>query len=153
MQYNFLTKPIGKTFFFLSVASFIVAFDQFLKYKIRQDNGLFLCNRGISFGIQLSGIVFWLIIGIFSFIVLFFCVFLYKKRSVSRFSVSALLGLALFTGGVLSNLLDRFLVGCVLDYISFFKSFPVFNLADVSIFLGSCFVLFFLLSKNRSFGE
>lgn len=153
MQYNFLTKSIGKTFFFLSIASFVVAFDQFLKYKIRQDDGFFLCNRGISFGIQPPDIVFWLTIGLFSFVVLYCCVFLYKKRSVLRFSVSVLLGLALFTGGVLSNLLDRFLVGCVLDYIPFFKPFPVFNLADVSIFLGSCFVLFFLLSKNRFYSE
>ena len=153
MRYNFLTKPIGKTFFFLSVAGFIVSFDQFLKYKIRHFEGFFLCNKGISFGIQLHNNVFWLIIGFFSFIVLSYCVFLYKKRTPWRPCFLVLIGLALFVGGILSNLFDRFLVGCVLDYIPFFKPFPIFNLADVSIFLGSCCVLFFLLSKRGSCSE
>lgn len=49
----------------------------------------------------------------------------------------------LIIGGALSNLLDRLLVGAVVDYIQIFW-WPVFNLADAAITIGVfCFVLGF----------
>ena len=146
MQSNLLIKTLQKTFFFGCIIGFIVIIDQFFKYKTRHSGGFYLCNNGISFGIPLSNIIFWLIIAFIFLFALFYCVFLYKKRV---FLYIELIGLSLFFGGVLSNLIDRLFFGCILDYISFFRPFPVFNLADVSIFLGSCFILFFLLSKNE----
>lgn len=151
MQQNLFKKPLGKTLFFLGIISSVVILDQFLKHKIRQDGGFYLCNNGISFGIQFSNFIFWLTIALFSLFILVYYVFLYKKRPPLGFTIITLLGIALFTGGALSNLVDRFLVGCVLDYISLFKPLPVFNLADVCIFLGSCFMLLFLFLKNKCF--
>lgn len=59
-------------------------------------------------------------------------------------------GLCLLYGGGLSNLLDRFLRGYVLDYFSFPKC-PwkrlrriVFNLADICIFLGIGMLLLYV---------
>lgn len=149
MQQNLAKKPIKKTFFFLLITSLIIAFDQFLKYKIRHGGGFYLCNSGISFGIQFSGVFFWLFVAIFSLFGIFYYVFLYHKKQLPHFSFLFLVGLAILVGGVLSNLTDRILLGCVLDYISFFQNFPVFNLADVGISWGSCLIIFFLLSKNR----
>jgi len=149
MQSNLLIKTLKKTVFFGGIASLVVIIDQLFKYKIRHSGGFYLCNSGISFGIQFSNVIFWLIIALFCLIILFYCVFLYKQRIFFYFSGLVLIGLSLFVGGVLSNLIDRLLMGCVLDYISFFKLFPIFNLADMGIFLGSCLVLFFLLSKNE----
>jgi len=54
------------------------------------------------------------------------------------------LGLALFLGGAISNVSDRFRRGYVIDYCTInFKKLKtvVFNLADVAIFLGGAFVL------------
>ena len=141
MQHNLLPKLLKKTSLFLEITGLVVAFDQFLKYKIHHNGGFYLCNGGISFGITLFGVFFWPILALFLLIILFYCVFLYKKRDLLYIE---LISLALLLGGTLSNLLDRFLFGCVLDYIDFLKPFPVFNLADVSIFSGSCLIVLFL---------
>lgn len=152
MQYIFFKQTPKKAFFFLGVLGFVVILDQFLKHKIRQGGEFFVCNKGISFGIQLPNIFFWLIIALFFLLSLAFCVFLYKKKAPLQLTTKTLLSIALLIGGTLSNLIDRLLIGCVLDYIALFKPFPVFNFADVGIFLGSCFIIFFLLSKNKPCG-
>jgi signal peptidase II len=54
----------------------------------------------------------------------------------------------LVLGGAVSNLIDRFLYGAVMDFIEFHAfgySFPVFNVADIAIFIG---VLGILLRKK-----
>jgi len=48
--------------------------------------------------------------------------------------------LVLVLAGALSNLIDRLVLGCVIDYISIWK-FPIFNLADFFISFG--FIAFF----------
>ncbi len=56
------------------------------------------------------------------------------------------LGLSLCLGGAISNTTDRFKRGYVVDYFSFnfgkLKNI-VFNLSDIFIMLGSCFILLF----------
>jgi len=55
------------------------------------------------------------------------------------------LGLGLLVGGGLGNLVDRaFREGLVVDFIDF-RVWPVFNLADTGIVVGTCLVLFYLL--------
>lgn len=124
---------------------FVVILDQILKYKIRQDGGFYLCNSGISFGIQLPVPIFWLILGLFLFFLAVYFIFFHKQAFSQNF---LFLGLGLIIGGALSNILDRFFFGCVLDYISVFKKFfPVFNVADISIFCGVLFIFFSLTKK------
>ena len=53
---------------------------------------------------------------------------------------------ALILGGAVSNLVDRFVYGAVIDFIQLYVpvySFPVFNIADACIVLG-VFGLFFM---------
>lgn len=145
MQKNPLLKPFYKLLCFFSIFFSLVLADQFLKYKIRLNGGFYLCNQGISFGINVPNIVFWLVLGIFFLIFMFF---IYKKRLFSCFFI---VGLALFISGALSNIIDRFLFGCILDYISFYKKlFPVFNMADIGIFTGVCIIFFEIIIKNPS---
>ncbi|MCR4404125.1 MAG: signal peptidase II [Candidatus Acetothermia bacterium] len=54
------------------------------------------------------------------------------------------LGLAIIAGGALGNLLDRLRLGYVIDFLDF-RVWPVFNLADVAIFVGVGLILFRLL--------
>ncbi len=66
------------------------------------------------------------------------------------------LGLALVLGGALGNLLDRVLLGYVVDFVLVHYgawSFPAFNVADSSIFCGAVLVIFdglFLEKRRRS---
>lgn len=59
-------------------------------------------------------------------------------RSISRF------GFALIIGGALGNLIDRSMLGYVVDYVLFHLpnwSFAVFNLADIYITLGAGLII------------
>lgn len=148
MQKNLLLKRFLELLSFFSLLSVSVLIDQFLKYRIRHNGGFYLCNSGISFGLHIPIFIFWLILAIFFLI---FVICLHKKRTFSCFFA---IGLAFFIGGTLSNITDRFLFGCILDYISFFqKIFPIFNAADVEIFFGSCFMFFSLLPKTSCKSE
>lgn len=58
---------------------------------------------------------------------------------------------ALILGGAVSNLVDRFLYGAVIDFIQLYVpvySFPVFNIADSCIVLGVFGLLFIALRST-----
>lgn len=150
MQKNLLIKPFLKKASFLNAGLFIITLDQVLKYLFRRSGKFYLCNEGISFGVYLPNTIFWLILVFFLLIVLLF--YILQKKDAYLFTIPHIIipGISLFVGGAISNIIDRLTFGCVLDYISIFKIFPTFNLADVGIFLGSCFILYFLIIKNTS---
>lgn len=51
-------------------------------------------------------------------------------------------GLGLILGGAFGNLCDRFTLGRVTDFLEFtFVSFPIFNVADISIDLGAALIV------------
>lgn len=143
MQKNAFLKPFLNKLLFFSITIFLILIDQFFKYKIRFFGGFYLCNKGISFGINVPNMLFWLILAIFLFSLLFFI----YKNTFSSFIFN--IGLVFFISGSLSNLLDRLVLGCVLDYISVFnKIFPVFNIADINISIGCFFIFISLFIKN-----
>lgn len=57
--------------------------------------------------------------------------------------------LGLLTGGVLGNLFDRLRTGYVTDFLDF-HFWPVFNFADVFIFVGVVLLLLFLFVPRQS---
>lgn len=86
--------------------------------------------------------VFWLFLGLFCVIFLFFL--LKIKTDLCVFFLST----GVFIGGALSNAFDRAFFGCVFDYIIVFKKLlPVFNIADIGIFVGSFILFLVLLTK------
>lgn len=76
-----------------------------------------------------------------------FCSFLlYELRRLRRDQTLQALAFALILGGALGNMIDRALLGYVIDFLKFHwgeRYFPAFNLADSAIFLGA--VLWFTL--------
>ncbi|OPY57200.1 MAG: Lipoprotein signal peptidase [Pelotomaculum sp. PtaU1.Bin035] len=56
-------------------------------------------------------------------------------------------GLGLVVGGALGNLADRLRCGFVVDFLDF-RVWPVFNLADIAIVTGACFLVWELLKNN-----
>jgi signal peptidase II len=97
-------------------------------------------NTGGAWGI-FSGNTFAL-----GLVALVFCAFVLVYLFVLARDSSALSTVALgmiFAGGI-GNMIDRFLLGYVVDFLNFtFIDFPVFNVADVGV---TCGVVLFLLS-------
>lgn len=52
--------------------------------------------------------------------------------------------MGILTGGVMGNLIDRLRSGYVIDFLDF-QIWPVFNAADIFIFIGTAFLFIFLL--------
>ncbi len=154
-----------KTVLFLLFFAGLIFFDQISKYVVRlrqpADSGFYVCNRGIAFGFELSPIFFWIIwliiiaiasSQIFNFQ---FSIFPAQARprpgggnqfSINKFANFKFLGLILILSGAISNIIDRFAHGCIIDFIDI-KFWPVFNLADVFITLGVILFIFYFCKK------
>ncbi len=127
----------------------IFLLDQFIKHKIRLSGGFYVCNQGISFGLGMHPLLFWLLTALFIFSFFYLLKYLGKKALSSPYFILA--SVFIFSGA-LSNMSDRLFFGCVFDYITLFqKIFPVFNVADISIFTGSCILIFFIYRKDTLF--
>lgn len=146
---NLRTKKIV----FLALIVFLIFLDQISKYIIRHTGGFYICNKGVAFGINMP---LWIIL-IVSLIIFFIFNF--------QFNMPFLI---IFAGG-LSNLIDRLVYGCVIDYIDLkfwpasiampavrlsgwqsIAGWPVFNLADVYITAGAILLFWKLLKKPES---
>ena len=120
---------------FSLITILIVAFDQLTKYLILKFDPYFgykylkivlIKNTGAGFGILKNQTFF---LGIISLIVAVTLIVYYKK--IPKEKISQIL-FALFLGGVIGNLIDRFFRGYVIDFISF-SFWPAFNIADSAL--------------------
>ncbi|MBU0457777.1 MAG: signal peptidase II [Nanoarchaeota archaeon] len=128
-------KKYNQEIFFTFVSSLIVFFDQLTKYlvsslKLQLDLKLltihFVKNTGAGFGIlknQTSILTF------ISSAIAFVLIIMYKKIPKEKTSQTLF---AIFLGGVVGNLIDRFFLGYVIDFIDF-NFWPAFNIADAAI--------------------
>ncbi len=142
-----------QTWIFIAIASVLCVLDQFFKWLVdaawipgksqviisKVLAFTFSQNSGAAFG-MLQGWTAFLIV--FSMGVLVAIVYYFKK-----IPVKLLPAVALITGGAISNLIDRVLLGHVVDYIQFF-SWPTFNLADAGITVGTLIVGVWLLRSE-----
>lgn len=96
-------------------------------------------NRGAAFGILQNKV--WLLSIITSIIILAALYYIYKTPqigNVTRYSV------ALIIAGAIGNLIDRIRLGYVIDFFDFLV-WPVFNIADSSVVVGTIILVFILL--------
>lgn len=128
--------PVSKKIIFFFIFPGLIFFDQMSKYIVRlrqpADGGLYICNPGVAFGIKIPDILFW---SFWLIIIFMLMVFLYKKCFIPN-----TLYLILILSGAISNVLDRFMHGCVIDFIDL-KIWPVFNIADSFIVIGVILIL------------
>ncbi|MEM6430695.1 MAG: signal peptidase II [Deinococcota bacterium] len=135
---------------FLIVAGLLIAADQIT--KIWAVNTFALNGPGYPLGlgfhftyIQNTGAAFGILqgrtlgLGILSAIVsVFLVVYLFRNgKSLSRLHYAAL---TLILGGAVGNMIDRFRLSYVIDFIHFYLpnfDFPVFNLADSFVVIGA----------------
>ena len=130
---------------FLAVTVFSIGLDQAIKFlviKNLQGKGAyplidgvlelqFYPNTGIAWSMLEGQSVFILfMVIIFLAAILFFIV---KLPETKKFRILYVLG-GLLTGGAIGNMIDRFRLGYVVDFISFVLiHFPIFNVADMCI--------------------
>ena len=93
-------------------------------------------NTGIAFGLFKGNSGFWVGAGL---LILVWIYRLLEKRQIQGYW--AFIGLGLISGGALGNLIDRLRYGYVVDFLDF-RVWPVFNVADICISVGTA--LFFV---------
>ncbi len=95
-------------------------------------------NTGIAFGLfKNQGIIF---IVISTLAIILFGAYLYRSRDDEKLHVSDVFAFSLIIGGAMGNLIDRLHLGYVIDFIDF-RVWPVFNLADTAITIGTIIIL------------
>jgi signal peptidase II len=99
-------------------------------------------NRGVSFGLFSTGTDAgkWVLVSVALIISGFLIHWLIQSNRL--FSVIAL---GLIIGGAIGNVIDRFLVGAVVDFLDFHAfgyHWPAFNVADTAITIGAIGLVF-----------
>lgn len=105
----------------------------------------YIRNPGAAFGIMANRTPVFIVI---SLLVIAGIIFFYYKQGFKRGIIPSSLGL--IAGGALGNLVDRVRFGEVIDFLDF-RVWPVFNLADSAIVVGSALlVLAFWRVENKN---
>lgn len=103
----------------------------------------YLENRGSAFGMLENQRIFFIIITVVVLIVI--AALFVKLPEGSRYPPLRIL-LAFLTAGAIGNLIDRICYAYVIDFFNFcLINFPVFNVADIYITLGTIALLILLL--------
>ncbi len=100
-------------------------------------------NRGIAFGLLPEWGDCFLYLGI----VVVFLMLFYQHR-LKETSPFLYLCFGMQLGGALGNLLDRICYGYVTDFLDF-KFWPVFNVADSAITIGTLLLILYFLRKKE----
>ena len=104
----------------------------------------FVQNTGTAFGLFQGNNKALLIL---AFLIL--CALLYGARGLSeRGGFWGALGVALVLGGAVGNLMDRIHYGQVIDFLDF-RVWPVFNIADSAITVGTVSIMIGLWLRDR----
>lgn len=141
------------------VTALILVIDQFSKYIIVSNFELYdswmpvpaiakwfeiryVTNTGAVFGLfQSGGTVFMVISVLVSLVILFYYFHLPDGKWLMRF------GMGMQLGGALGNLIDRFRLGHVIDFLDM-HYWPVFNVADSMIVCGVILLALVLLYED-----
>ncbi|MFQ5533007.1 MAG: signal peptidase II [Candidatus Methylomirabilales bacterium] len=153
--------------FFYGIAVTITLLDQVSKFCVQRTlqlgqvipvipsffNLTYVLNPGAAFGF-LSDAPAALRGPFFTGISILAAVFIIYYRSAHRqMNLLSSLALSLILGGALGNLVDRFRLGMVVDFLDFYYAgyhWPAFNVADSAITVGVALMVFELLSGRGS---
>lgn len=120
-----------------ATAAAAIAADQLSKLAVlRWWPHLVTYNDGVAFSLPVSG---WVSFGVLVVLALFVAA---SWADVRRGGVPAYVAVGAMLGGALGNLVDRAVRGAVLDFIHVWI-WPVFNLADVAIVVGTGVLLWY----------
>lgn len=145
------------------VSLFIIFIDQITKYiainKLKGQGSIniigefinltYLENTGAAFGILRDKTMFFILITVFVIIGIF--IYMYKNKN--KLTKLTELSLQFIIGGAVGNLIDRLLYGYVIDFIDIrfglFYNFPIFNIADISVVVGTALLAYVIISEKE----
>ena len=159
----------NKYFLLFLISGLIIGLDQITKYfickflplysQIEVIGGFFnivhVRNSGVAFGLfKRFGSEYRLISMLVIFLIVIFLIFFLVSQLKRGFTLQAF-SLSLILGGAVGNLIDRVLIGEVIDFIDVHWAevyhWPAFNVADSAITVGIIFIVFdeLFLSRKR----
>ena len=118
---SFITEPLG---------------DEYYGFEV-------IHNTGMAFGFN-EGNVKNIFLTIFVLVV----VFNFLKNQIDRIDKKTAVALSLVMAGGISNLIDRFVRGSVIDFIKLYK-IPNFNVADICVIVGWVLIIVFLIDFSK----
>ena len=121
---------------YLKDAAAIQAFPGFLSFHYHE-------NRGAAWGILADQRWVFMVVSSIAIVAIVAYLFLSrKKKDPLLFRIS----LCFFAGGGIGNMIDRTVMGYVVDFLKFeFIDFPIFNVADSFITVGACLMILNLI--------
>jgi len=142
----------------LSVAALSVLLDRMTKFMVvswmgegdsiavlpRIFNITLVFNKGAAFGLFKSANILFICLS--SFVTVFILLAIWKKN-ISGSLLPFSLGLIL--GGAVGNLIDRVIAGHVVDFLDF-HIWPVFNIADTVISVGTALLVWHIFARGHS---
>lgn len=107
----------------------------------------YLENRGAAFGILQNRVILLVVITFIVIVGVIYYFLRYKPNSrILKISI------ALILGGAVGNLFDRIFYGYVVDFILVHYRdiyyFPTFNVADVTVVIGTSLLAFYLIKED-----
>ncbi|WHH59543.1 signal peptidase II [Petroclostridium sp. X23] len=141
---------------FIIIAA-VIALDQYTKYLaltrlVNYDtiplienvfHLTFVKNRGAAFGILQNQK--WFFIVVTGAIMIGIIYYIYREKPESKL---LMISLSMILGGAVGNLIDRIRYSYVVDFFDFtLINFPVFNVADSFVVVGTIFLSYYLLFK------
>ena len=137
--------------------SVILALDQLTKFIINRllllhqsvpvIRGVFhltlVHNRGAAFGILKNQVWFFILTSAFVIIL----IYQNLKSNAKKLSFAYRASLILILAGAIGNLIDRLILGYVIDFLDF-RIWPVFNIADSAITVGAVLLAYSILKQR-----
>lgn len=103
-------------------------------------------NTGAAWSILEGNRLFLILISIVAIGLVYF--FMIKDKKIEKIEQ---VGYGILLGGILGNLLDRIVFGYVIDFFHFIfgnYNFPIFNVADIGIVLGTFIIIGIMLKED-----
>ncbi len=147
--------------FFVSIFAILIV-DQSLKSLVRLKlavgesipliNNIFhityVTNTGAAFGLFKNSAIFFIIISVVAIVLIAGLILKSIKRAEFMANPRFDLGLIMIISGAIGNLVDRLKFGYVIDFIDV-RIWPVFNIADTSITIGTLLLILSYMGQKR----
>ena len=109
----------------------------------------YINNYGASWSILNNQTIFIITLSLISLVVIYRFMYLFKQNKRNN------IAFGLLVGGLVGNLMDRWLFGYVRDFFDFqifHYDYPIFNFADIAIVIG-VILLIYAIIKGEDHGD